>query len=121
MTFQKQLLRLWPTANAAYTISGIYTINPYRLTSALPYPMGGLPLSECLREACLAACELEFKGEPGIHMGMFMKRLQSAVSRDRQMNTRGCLGNMNQGVWGNSQHRRGPNAVHIGLNDQLYV
>ena len=118
---QRSLLTVWPLPDNGYTLSGFYIINPYRLTSALPYPMGGLPLSECLREACLAAAELEFMGTAGIHMQLFMNRLRAAVSFDRQANNPGILGqNLDQSYERDSFFRNGRRVIHAGLGPQLY-
>ena len=119
---QRWLMAIWPTADAAYTISGIYTINPYQLTSTYTYPMGGLPLAECLRESCLAATELEFKGEAGVHSAMFAQRLRTAISFDRQMNNPGIIG---QNLDRSDDRRRwrmiGPRVSHIGLGAMSYT
>lgn len=119
---QRWLMTLWPTADAAYTLSGFYTINPYQLTSVLPYPMGGLPLSECLREAVLGAVEIEFKGEAGIHMQMFQRRLQAAASYDRQMSNPGIIGqNLDYSAARRNWLRNGPRVSHIGLGATAYT
>lgn len=118
---QRWLMTLWPTADTAYTISGFYTINPYQLTSALPYPMGGLPLSECLREAVLGAVEQEFKGEAGIHTAAFQRRLQAAISYDRQMANPGIIGqNLDYSADRRNWMKHGPRVSHIGLSPTLY-
>jgi hypothetical protein len=119
---QKWMLTVWPFPDAAYTLSFFYTINPYRLTSSLPYPMGGLPLSECLREAVMAAAEVEFKGELGIHNQLFRQRLQSAVSFDRQMSNPGILGqNLDFSYEKRRAAKHGPRVTHIGLGPTDYV
>jgi hypothetical protein len=119
---QRWLMAIWPTSDAAYTVSGIYTINPYRLTSSLTYPMGGLPLAECLREACLSAAELEFRGEPGIHTAMFGQRLAAAISMDRQMSNPGILGqNLDYSAQRRRWNRMGPRVQHLGLGATAYT
>lgn len=119
---QKSMITFWPTADSAYTLSGFYTINPYQLTSALPYPMGGLPLSECLREAVLGAVEIEFKGEAGIHMQMFQRRLQAAISYDRQMSNPGIIGqNLDYSASRREWLRNGPRVSHVGLGATVYT
>jgi len=119
---QRWLMAIWPTADAAYTVSGIYTINPYQLTSTYTYPMGGLPLAECLREACMAAAEIEFKGEAGIHTAVFEQRLRTAISYDRQMSNPGVIG---QNLDLSAERRRwrmiGPRVQHIGLGAMSYT
>lgn len=120
-TDQRWMMTLWPIADSTYTVSGFYTINPYRLTSALPYPMGGLPLSECLREAVLAAASMEFKGEAGIHMQVFQGRLKAAISYDRQMSNPGIIGqNLDQSYLRRRWLKEGPKVSHIGLGPTVY-
>jgi len=118
---QRWLMTLWPTADAAYTLSGFYTINPYQLTSSLPYPMGGLPLSECLREAVLGAVEQEFQGIVGVHTAAFQRRLQAAISYDRQMSNPGIIGqNLDYSGRRRAWAQNGPRVSHIGLGPTLY-
>lgn len=119
---QRWMLTVWPLPDAAYTISGFYTFNPYRLTSSLTYPMGGLPLSECLREAVLAAAEVEFMGAAGIHNQLFRARLQAAISYDRQVSNPGLLGqnldfSNDRAYWA----KIGPRVRHVGLGAQTYT
>lgn len=119
---QRWLMAVWPTPDAEYTVSGMYSINPYQLTSSLVYPMGGLPIAECLREACLAAAEMEFKGEPGIHTAMFGQRLATAISYDRQMNNPGIIGqNLDRSEERRRFIRMGPRVGHIGLGATSYT
>jgi hypothetical protein len=119
---QRSMLTVWPLPDAAYTLTGWYIINPYRLTSALPYPMGGLPLSECLREAVMGAAEVEFFGEARIHMQMFQRKLQAAVSFDRQMSNPGVLGqNLDRSYELGNLLRNGPRVIHAGLGPTLYT
>jgi len=119
---QRWMITVWPLPDAAYTISGFYTFNPYRLTSSLTYPMGGLPLSECLREAVLAAAEVEFKGEAGIHNQLFRARLQAAISHDRQVSNPGILGqNLDMSNERASWAKIGPRVQHVGLGPTSFT
>ncbi len=121
-TDQRWLMSVWPLADSSYTVSGFYTINPYQLTSSLPYPMGGLPLSECLREAVLAAAEMEFSGEAGIHSKQFRTRLQAAVSYDRQMSNPGILGqNLDRSYERSQWGKNGIRVQHVGLGPTSYT
>jgi hypothetical protein len=121
-TDQRWLLTVWPLPDAAYTLSGFYTINPYRLTSLLPYPMGGLPLSECLREAVMAAAEIEFMGTAGIHNQLYRARLQAAISYDRQMSNPGILGqNLDHSYEKMQWGKIGPRIIHAGLGPTNYT
>lgn len=119
---QRWMLTVWPLPDAVYTLTGFYKFNPYRLTSALPYPMGGLPLSECLREAVLAAAEVEFKGEAGIHNQLFRAKLQAAVSYDRQVSNPGILGRNEDRSHERAQWEKiGPRVIHAGLGNTNYL
>jgi hypothetical protein len=118
---QRFMLTVWPLPDAAYTLCGYYVINPYQVTSALPYPMGGMPLSECLREACLAAAEIEFRGEAGVHMQMFQNRLKAAVSFDRQISNPGIIGqNLDHSYNRRDWNKLGPRVRHVGLGPTSY-
>ncbi len=119
---QRWLLTVWPLPDAAYTLSFFYTINPYQLTSSLPYPMGGLPLSECLREAVLAAAEIEFQGAFGVHNQLFRQRLVTAVYRDRQRSNPGNLGqNLDRSLEREDWSKHGPRVQHVGLGPTSYI
>lgn len=119
---QRSMITVWPLPDSAYTLSGYYVINPYQLTSTLPYPMGGLPLSECLREAVLSAAESEFMGQPGIHTANFQRRLQAAISYDRQMSNPGVIGQNLDHSYERSQFaKRGPRVTHAGLGPTAYT
>ena len=119
---QRWQMSVWPTPDAEYTVSGIYSINPYQLTSTYIYPMGGLPLAECLRESCLAAAEVEFTGSPGVHSSLVLPRLAAAISRDRQMNNPGILGqNLDYSDRRRSWRQNGPRVQHLGLGAMSYT
>lgn len=118
---QRWLLTVWPLPDAAYTLTFFYTINPYRLTSSLTYPMGGLPLSDCLREAVLAAAELEFLGEFRAHNQLFRSRLMAAIYRDRQRSNPGNLGqNSDRSLDRETWEKSGPRVIHAGLGPTSY-
>jgi len=119
---QKTLLTVYPFPDAAYSIIGFAIMNPYQLSSASPYPMGGLPLSECLRTAVLAAAEIEFMGQPGVHNQTFRLRLAAAISYDRQINNPGILGqNLDQTEARERWRRIGPRTIHVGLGPTTYT
>lgn len=104
---QRWMMSLWPPNDEANVLTFQYTINPYRLTSALPYHMGGQPHAETLTEACLAAAEVRIKGEAGIHSQLFRERLASSISFDRRMSNPGNLGYNGNNRHGLSNDRRG--------------
>lgn len=85
-------LSVYPSPDEAYSLVGEYFIDPYQLTSALPYPMGGEPHAETLLESCLAAAEINFKGGRGEHYAEFTTRIAASVSLDRQRSMPDILG-----------------------------
>ncbi len=85
-------LVLWPSPDAAYTLTAPYITAPWTLTSSLTYPMGGQPHSETLREACLAAAESEIQGQKGLHYANFQERLRASVAFDRRVGVPAYLG-----------------------------
>lgn len=93
--FQRKYITVYPSPDASYTLTGRMIVNPYKMTAALPYPLGGYEFTELLRESCLAAAESEIKGEAnGPHYQLFMQRLAAAVSHDRRQDNPRTLGQM---------------------------
>lgn len=96
---QRYSLQFWPSADAAYTIKGIYYCNPYQLGTSTPYPMGGQPHAETLREACLAVAEREVNDVVGVHSQTFERRLAASVCLDRRLSSPQSFGmNSDKGV-----------------------
>jgi hypothetical protein len=85
-------LMVWPAPDGDYSVRLRYVSNPYQLSAGQPYPLGGQPHSETIREAVLAAAEREFDGEMGIHNQQFAMRLLSSVSIDRRASGPAYLG-----------------------------
>jgi len=86
-TPQRYSLSFWPTPDGVYHPRGQYVVNPYHVTADNPYPMGGQPHAETLREAVLAAAERELNDEVGMHNAEFEKRLQASITHDRRVST----------------------------------
>lgn len=83
-TPQRFSLILFPPTSNVYTLQGQIYINPNAVSSTLTYPMGGQPHAEAIRQACLAAAELEMNGEQGAHYAEYMIQLRTSVSIDRR-------------------------------------
>lgn len=83
-TPQRFSLTLFPATGGTFNLKGQYYINPYAVSSALTYPMGGQPHAETIQESCLAAAELQMNGEQGPHYAQFMVRLKASISFDRK-------------------------------------
>lgn len=70
----------------------------------------------------LAAAEQEFKGEIGIHYQMFKRKMQAAISFDRQMNNPGILGqNLDRSHEKRQWEKLGPRVIHVGLGPTTYT
>jgi len=82
----------WPTPNAAYTLSYAYTALPGKLTTSLPYPLGGMLHAETILASMLAAAEQRANGEKGIMWNTFMERLGASIVIDGKATTASFLG-----------------------------
>jgi len=94
---QRQELVLWPTPDDAYTLTYRYEAYAGKLTTALPYPLGGMKLSELVVESCLAVAEQRQNDEKGLHTDNFARMLVAAVKRDGR-NGAHNFGNMGGGL-----------------------
>lgn len=81
---QRFAIEVWPTVSSDFTIRAPYYFNPNAITDSKPYPLGGQPHSETLRESCLAAAEAELNDTMEVHRARFLQRLITSVSIDRQ-------------------------------------
>jgi len=83
-TGQRQEIIFYPEPDQAYTLSYNYEAYSGELTDALPYPLGGMQLSELYVESCLAAAEQRVNNEAGLHTQVYQAMLLDAVARDRK-------------------------------------
>lgn len=74
-----------PVPDAAYTLTGVYLIEPDILDDDNPYPLGGAVHSETVLESCLAAAEKTLNPESGegIHAQRFHELLLASIELDR--------------------------------------
>lgn len=75
-------LILYPTPDAAYTITYQYTVIPNMLDANNPYPHGSSNHSETIRRSCLAAADHLVNSNLGVEYQMFIEALKSSVQRD---------------------------------------
>lgn len=76
----------WPTPDAAaYTLGYRYTALVNKLSTSLPYPLGGMRHGETILASCLAVAELEEndEGEGPMHR-RFVSLLIGSIEMDRQ-------------------------------------
>lgn len=82
---QRKSLMVFPTADAAYDLACVYSINPDRITGATPYCYGGAQYRELYIESCLWIAEQRFDDTmDGPHGIKFQMMLQGAVSADNK-------------------------------------
>ena len=100
---QRFRLEVWPTANAAYTLSGQMTLLPEALSGSRPYAYGGTPHAETILESCLAIAEQRVNSEFGIHSEKYRERLAASVAFDQRLKAQNLGYNGDgggQNVWG---------------------
>lgn len=79
---QRYELLLYPTPNAVYNLTYRYAVLANALTTAAPYPYGGMTHGRCIMQSCKAAAELHLDDQAGPHTAQFMMMLRAAVSQD---------------------------------------
>jgi hypothetical protein len=93
---QRKEVMWYPTPNAVYVLSYKYEACTGKLTSQLPYPLGGLKHAETIRESCLAAAESSINDSQQVHWNLFISMLISSIARDQEEGGRffGNVGSM---------------------------
>lgn len=81
----RHTLLVWPTSDAAYTLSLRYYVNANYLDSGFPYHMGGTQHAETVLESCLAIAEQRLDDTSAVHSAKFMQRLLASISADRKL------------------------------------
>lgn len=77
-------LYVFPTADAAYTLTFQYYVNPDYLSGAFPYAYGGPEHAETLLESCLAVAEKILDDEATVHAQAFAERLAVSTLLDQR-------------------------------------
>lgn len=78
-------LKVWPTADQAYTLKFQYYLQPDALTDALPYAYGGLLHAETVLESCLSIAEQRLDDSASVHTLKFQERLAASINADRKL------------------------------------
>lgn len=110
---QRAELVFFPEANGEYTVQFQYYLAPNALTTARPYPYGGMEHSETILSACKAAAERDldniFNGPQKMH---FMERLKASIGSDRRHKPQYLGKNLNRESWPYRRNRL-PNTITI--------
>lgn len=91
---QRAQLRIFPTADADYTLRFRMDWQPNAVTAEKPFPYGGAAHAETMRAACLAAAEFTKDEAQGPRYAYFMQRVAISVSIDRRYNAQDLGMNM---------------------------
>lgn len=112
---QRFRLAVFPTADAAYTLSFCYYVLPDALTDALPHAYGGTVHAETILESCLAVAEQRLDDSAGVHTMKFRERLMASISLDRRSKPQKLGYNGDRSDWPGLDYkgRRWPNAVTV--------
>jgi len=87
-TGQRLEIVFWPTPEAVYTLSYRYEAYSGKLSTAKPYPLGGMKHSELIIESCLAVAEQRANDERGAHTLQFEKMIVAGMEIDRKSGAR---------------------------------
>jgi hypothetical protein len=103
---QRMRLRVWPSADAEYTLTFPMTIAPQALSGQMPFAYGGAQHAECLLESCKAAAERDIDNKKpdnpdAVHQQTFFSMLEISKQIDRRSKAQ-TLGPM----WDRSDLRR---------------
>jgi hypothetical protein len=79
---QRWKLRLYPTPNAVYALTGRYIAAQAMLSSGNPYPLGPRSFSYAVYLACMAAAEAKVNDSPGLWTKKFEQRIMAEISAD---------------------------------------
>lgn len=74
----------YPTPDAIYTLGYRYHVLASKLTTALPYPLGGERHGSTILAACLAVAEKEANDEQGLQFASFLSRMKASIRADQR-------------------------------------
>jgi hypothetical protein len=80
----RSYLYVWPTADADYTLTGVWKHLQSVLTGSFPYPPGGSEHSELFKASCIYAAALQVDDDPEPRRSAFMERLSASIHVDRK-------------------------------------
>ncbi len=107
VTGQRQEALFYPTPDSDHTLAYCYDAYTGKLTNELPYPLGGMVMSELYIESCLAMAEGGPDDALGNHFQQYTMLLVDRIARDRKQGPR-FFGNMgNREIYDIAPFRRG--------------
>lgn len=91
-TGQRDEILFYPTPDASYTLTYRYVALVSKISTGSPYPLGGMAHCETCLQSCLAVAEMRDIQAQGHEYALFMQRLQSSISHDRNKGSRDYFG-----------------------------
>ena len=81
---QKHEVIFYPTIDAAYTLHYVYKLMPEKLSTDSDLHIGGVDVTECLKQFCLAKAESEDEDNLGVQSQKVQSLLQQAINKDKK-------------------------------------
>jgi len=81
-TGQRWEVIFWPRPDTSFVLTYSYEAYSGALTDLLPYPLGGMQLSELYIESCLSVAEQRLNNELGLHTQAYQSLILDAIARD---------------------------------------
>ena len=81
----RQVMELYPTADAAYTVKIRFSVTGEALDTLVPVARGGPAHTETVRQACLSEMEAFIFGTRGIHEQQFQEALAASIAYDSKL------------------------------------
>lgn len=80
---QAQELVVWPRVSDDFAVALPYMVQPQGMSTANPYPRGGVEMADLLLSGVIAVCEKERTGARGDRWSEFAAKCELAAKRDR--------------------------------------
>jgi hypothetical protein len=78
----------WPVPDGIYHLTGKEHVLVGKLTTTLPYPLGGMAHAETVKRSCVAEAEMVTERAHGPAWAAFIDRLRTSVFQDRSQSPR---------------------------------
>jgi len=91
---QKHQLVLYPEPDADYTLNYRYHALKNKITSAAPYPLGGMAHGQMYLASCLAEAEKHREDSRGAYWDDFLNKLRASISIDQNHQRQDSFGYM---------------------------
>jgi hypothetical protein len=117
--FRPEVIRVWPTPDAAYGLRAVMQLTPNNLTAEITDPPGCVNHAQTILAACRAQAKLMRDGEAGVYMQEYQDRLEASKLLDDRKRPEylGTMRSLGGGVADNAVlPRLYPNVVVNGVS-----